>query len=115
MLCSARWSQQVNNKTTTIWNFPGLSFVPLPVHHGNDRDCARCGRSLTYGSTCAVCAIALGLVEGLADVHNKSAGDALAFICDILPDKIRPGCKELVDLIGPSTDLFCLHVVTFPA
>jgi len=54
------------------------------------------------GTTCAVCTIALAIVEQLADIHNKSAGDTLAFVCDILPEKIRPGCKTVVEYVAPS-------------
>lgn len=53
------------------------------------------------GTECAVCTIGVGLVEQFAELHNKTASEALAEICKLLPSKLQQPCTEFVDLAGP--------------
>ena len=45
----------------------------------------------------------LAIVEQTSEVHNESVAEAMARLCDYLPDpdKFQKFCKQFVDTVGP--------------
>ena len=53
------------------------------------------------GTSCAVCAVVIGLAEQLTEVYNISVSEALSRFCSFLPSGFQEGCDALVDEFGP--------------
>lgn len=58
-------------------------------------------RGVNGGTTCATCAVLVGLAEQLTEIYNISVSDALSRFCSFLPSGFREGCEALVDTFGP--------------
>ena len=59
------------------------------------------GRGENGGTTCAACAILVGLAEQLTEIYNESIADSLARFCSYLPFGFQEACKGLVEEFGP--------------
>ena len=58
-------------------------------------------RGVNGGTTCAACAVLVGLAEQLTEIYNISVSEALSRFCNFLPSGFREGCEALVDMYGP--------------
>lgn len=54
------------------------------------------------GINCAVCAVLLTLIDGLAVVYNDTIEESLTKFCNYLPDGVfRITCEQAVKTFGP--------------
>lgn len=58
-------------------------------------------RGVNGGTTCAACAVLVGLAEQLTEIYNIPVSEALSRFCNFLPSGFREGCEALVDMYGP--------------
>ena len=58
-------------------------------------------KDVNGGTTCAGCAVLLGLVGQLAEVHNASVDKALEMLCNYLPHPYSDLCGAVIEVIGP--------------
>ena len=77
------------------------------------------GNGVNGGGTCVGCTVLVGLVEQIAEYHNRTAVKALEMLCNYLPSgTFRLACDTLVEHYGPiaiklieereSPDVVCL-------
>lgn len=59
-------------------------------------------RDTNGGTTCAACAVVVGLVEQLAEIYNISVADSIAKFCSFFPAGFHEACKLLVEDYAPS-------------
>lgn len=58
-------------------------------------------KAVNGGTTCAACAIIVGLAEQLTQIYNESIADSLARFCKYLPSGFEEACKILITEYGP--------------
>jgi len=57
-------------------------------------------KDVNGGTACAGCAVLLGLVGQLAEVHNSSVDKALETLCNFLPDQFGDLCRTAIETLG---------------